>query len=220
MRSSLGSWLLLVGSLAVIACGRVPLDDPATGSGGASGPAGAAGSGASGAGASGGAIGTAGRVPSMHRPTAAACPMLAPPTSMVCPLAGLSQEGNCSADADCVAGIDGRCVGFLPQGNCSCTYDACFSDGDCARGEVCACSGSYSGNACVTSACHVDADCGFFGFCSPEADHCTGAVLGYFCRTSRDTCVNDSDCGTGSRCERDPDVGIWTCRLAGDGCPL
>ena len=214
MRSSLGLSLLLSCSLTALACGREPLDGPATGAGG---------SGASAAGASGGATGAGGltgRVPSVHRPTAAACPMVDPPTSTICPLATVGQQDTCVDNSDCAAGVDGRCVGSLPSGRCSCAYDACFSDGDCPGSSVCACSGFYSGNACVTGACHVDADCGAAGFCSPETDHCTGAALGYFCRTSRDTCVDDSDCGAGARCERSPDAGSWACRLAGDGCPL
>jgi hypothetical protein len=156
----------------------------------------------------------------VHRPTAAACPRLAAPTSTVCALASFNPQGDCTDASDCQAGIDGRCVGSLPSGRCSCTYDACFSDGECPGGEVCACSGSFSGNACVASACYVDADCGASGFCAPEIDHCTSAVLGYFCRTAKDTCTDDSDCGTGSRCERSPDAGIWACRLSFDGCPL
>jgi hypothetical protein len=132
----------------------------------------------------------------------------------------MSSEGNCSDASDCAAGADGRCVGHLPAGNCTCSYDACFSDGDCPGGAVCACSGVFSGNACVGSTCAIDADCGVGGFCSPELEHCTGAVLGYFCRTPKDTCIDDADCGDAAHCDaRDPSTGIWGCQSL-DGCPL
>jgi hypothetical protein len=221
----LGSSLLCV---LVLGCGRQQLDDPSgagpAGSTGEGGSAGSAGTDAGGAGLAG-ATGTAGQLPAVHRSTAAACPamMLPPDASTMCPFArapGLEVPGgSCNSASDCTAGQDPRCVGSLPSGSCSCTYDACFSDADCPAGEVCACSGVYSGNACVGGACRIDADCGVGGFCSPEIEHCTGVVLGYFCRTPKDTCVNDADCGDAVHCARDPGTGTWGCQSL-DGCPL
>jgi hypothetical protein len=86
-------------------------------------------------------------------------------------------------------------------------------------GGVCACSGVYSGNACVTGSCHIDADCGAEGYCSPEIEHCSGAVTGYFCRTTKDTCTDDKDCGVAAHCARDPGSGVWGCQST-DGCPV
>ena len=226
VRLSAVLWTSLVCSLAVLACGREPLDLGPTGTGGGAGGAGTSGS--------AGTTGSAGQAPAaplpapaVHRPTAASCPMLepVPGTPSVCPFAkppGSELPASwCNTNTDCTGGQDGRCVGSLLTGQCSCTYDACFADTDCPGGGVCACSDVYSGNACVTGACHVDADCGAGGYCSPEIEHCTGAVLGYFCRTAKDTCTDDKDCGdvNVAHCARDPGTGVWGCQPL-DGCPL
>jgi hypothetical protein len=168
-------------------------------------------------GGAGGASGATGRVPTTHRPTAAACPVIRPSSMTTCPFAGQGR-GDCTADSDCKAGADGKCSG-MSLGTCSCTYDACFSDSDCTMGSVCACSGTYSGNTCVASNCKIDADCGVNGFCSPEIEHCTGALLGYFCRTPKDKCTDDADCGDAAHCARDSGTGVWGCQST-DGCPL
>ena len=128
--------------------------------------------------------------------------------------------GWCNSNGDCTAGMDGRCVGTILTGQCSCTYDACFADAErCPTGSVCACSGVFSGNACVTGNCRVDSDCGAGGFCSPTVAPCTGAVEGYFCRTQKDSCTDDKDSGDAAHCSRDPSTGVWGCQSL-DGCPL
>jgi hypothetical protein len=60
----------------------------------------------------------------------------------------------------------------------------------------------------VGSNCQVDSDCGPGGFCSPSRFDINSSVdaigvlgggmilSGYFCHTSEDYCVNDSDCDT------------------------
>jgi hypothetical protein len=116
--------------------------------------------------------------------------------------------------------VNGRCV----QNNggpttCLCVWDICADDSACPAGQTCACHGSPyefgEGNHCVPSNCRVDADCGPGGWCSPtfSASLC-GVVGGYYCHTSRDTCVNDSDCvdgGVGFACGFDTTVGYWSC---------
>jgi hypothetical protein len=105
-----------------------------------------------------------------------------------------------------------------PVETCECTYDACFHDTDCNAGEVCACHGSAYvggfGNACVQGDCRVDSDCGAGGWCSPSTDpsSCAGGLLGYYCHTPKDTCVNDSDCnlkGGAYACAYQS--GFWQC---------
>lgn len=86
-----------------------------------------------------------------------------------------------------------------PVEDCLCTYDACMHDTDCNKGEVCACHGSPYvggyGNACVQGDCRVDSDCGPAGYCSPAYDtNSCGGLLGYYCHTAADQCVNDTDC--------------------------
>jgi hypothetical protein len=223
MRPSVGLLFAVVCAASTLACGRVPLDDPAetapagsTGRGGSVGSAGSAGTG-SGVGGATGAAGTAGRVPAVHRPTADRCPTMVRSSSpSPC---GMIGTGPCKSDGDCTDGQDGRCVLSLPFGACSCTYDACFEDVDCAGGGICACSGSYSGNSCVTGNCHVDADCGAGGFCSPVVDGCSSQVLGYACHTAKDTCSDNKDCPFGASCAPDPSTKAWECGPA-NGCPL
>jgi len=63
----------------------------------------------------------------------------------------------------------------------------------------------------------VDADCGAGGWCSPTYDFSCGSFfgfIGYYCHTPSDTCLDDSDCGTGSppaSCRYNPTVGAWAC---------
>jgi hypothetical protein len=77
-----------------------------------------------------------------------------------------------------------------------------------------------AGNTCLTSNCRVDADCGAGGYCSP-ADNVSscGSVLGYFCHTASDMCLDDSDCtgsGMGPQvCTYVPTAGHWECKTSG-----
>lgn len=129
-------------------------------------------------------------------------------------------------DADCsdaTQGKNGRCV-FARIG-AICTYDTCFDDSACA-GKVCACRqqadmASGDTNHCLTMGnCRVDADCGSGGSCSPTLGSCghyTG-IVGYYCHTGKDACINDSDCaqdgGLGGYCAYNPAAGAWQCSTA------
>jgi hypothetical protein len=127
--------------------------------------------------------------------------------------------GRCARDADCAGGKNGRCmssrVGF------SCSYDACTTDADCPGDRVCDCGSALSttnareANRCLKSNCHVDADCGAGGYCSPSLSDCGNysGIMGYFCRTAKDTCVNDSDCTDGGDgyCAWQETVARWQC---------
>jgi len=136
--------------------------------------------------------------------------------SSVCPT-GTNFE--CTSDSDCAAtGVNGRCVnGGGPAGS-YCTHDSCMADTDCPSGETCACHGSpytyRAGNACVPGNCRVDADCGTGGYCSPSAASTCGSAtslcLGYYCHTSQDVCINDSDCAS-QACIYSSSAGYWAC---------
>lgn len=108
---------------------------------------------------------------------------------------------------------------------CSCTYATCAGDSSCPTGQTCACAGSpYTGgsdNTCVQGNCRVDADCeGGSGYCSPalNANSC-GSILGYYCHTPNDQCVNDTDCQDTTMgpqvCTYAPTDGRWECAAEG-----
>jgi hypothetical protein len=90
-------------------------------------------------------------------------------------------------------------------------------------------------NSCVHGGeCRIDADCGPGGYCSPSqvgvlcvcpspalcdpgpcgsgscacGDACGHA---YYCHTSRDACIDDSDCGPEATCNYDKLEKRWTC---------
>jgi hypothetical protein len=197
-----------------------------SGSGGSSsstgGSSGASNSSSSGASSSSGTSSGAdgGRVPLNHRPNDAQCLAAAPAGD--CAIHG--PVGQCSSDAACTAGTDGRCIESNGGAvSCSCTYDTCMQDTDCPTGETCACHGSpYTngdGNTCIKSGCRVDADCGTNGYCSPAYDTSScGSLLGYFCHTPEDQCVNDSDCtdgGLAQKCTYSSSALYWKCMTYG-----
>jgi hypothetical protein len=145
-----------------------------------------------GSGASRGA--SAGETPVNHRSTDGACQT--PPAAGTCSVTHVTKP-QCTSDAQCTAGVNGRCQQGLQD--CSCAYDECGGDADCAAGQTCVCHGSAyagtSGSACVTGGCRIDSDCGSGGHCSPapRAAVCNGLPQ-YYCHTPNDACVNDSDC--------------------------
>ncbi|MFO0601572.1 MAG: hypothetical protein U0324_00290 [Polyangiales bacterium] len=169
-----------------------------------------------------------GRVPRLHRPTAVACPSDRPASSCD-PGVGSGPPVACRADSECAAGVNGRCVGN-PHDGCRCNYDTCARDSDCMTGGPCACRlasrGSSGANVCLAGNCRVDADCGAGGYCSPTYGSCgeyTG-VVGYYCHTPQDQCVDDEDCSAvldggflGQRpyCMYTREAGRWTCSNSG-----
>lgn len=196
-------------------------------SGGSSGGSGSS-SGASSSGSSGGGSGSGsssgGVAPLNHRPDDSQCLQPAPPGD--CNFGGGGgPPTSCTMDSQCAdAGVNGRCVNFGggPAG-CFCTSDTCADDGACSPGQTCACHGSpYNqgrGNACVPGNCRVDSDCGPGGWCSPSSDTMScGGIGGYYCHTSHDECVNDSDCadaGGYELCAYDSTLGHWRCTMQG-----
>ena len=192
--------------------------------GGAVGGAGAGGSAAGGrasggAGAgTGGAAGTGagGRIAVNHRPVAVVCGS-EERTPGMCQFPNSGIPLACTTDAQCTSGTNGRCWGAGRVASCSCTYDACLSDADCKSGGPCVCRASLVGaNTCLAGNCRIDADCGPGGSCSPSYDfacgHYTG-IIGYFCHTPKDACVDDTDCAAsvGGECRHNPATGTWAC---------
>jgi len=179
----------------------------ANASGGAPGMTGGTGGGDQGG---GGAGGTMARIPTRHRADHVACGMNPTPTAATCTPVGAqgTADSTCTLDAQCTEGANGRCVQYSiveTDIRCRCTYTQCQTDQDCRSGGACRCGGSEPnawGNTCLEGNCQVDADCGPGGFCSPtrardtpraQADRPT-AIVGTFCHTSDDDCVNDEDC--------------------------
>lgn len=160
------------------------------------------------------------RVPKDHRPEGVACLStrgafmdMQPPNNACLP--SFAFPGNCTRDADCTAGTNGRCTPRLGPAGCGCSYDTCTSDGDCSAATSCICRAtpdSYEANFCVSSNCRVDADCGSNGYCSPSC----GGSGGIYCRTAADTCVDDSECPLDTTCNFDSERRSWTC----SSCPV
>jgi len=125
-------------------------------------------------------------------------------------------SGECLSDADCMAHDNGRCQDN--RGLWFCTYDSCYSDATCTNGGPCACEGESGspGNTCLPGNCRTDSDCAG-GYCSPTLGGCGnyGGVIGYYCHTAADVCLDDADCTTSMAgagyCMYRPEVGHWAC---------
>ena len=139
--------------------------------------------------------GDAGRVPAAHRAAAEPCPT--DTTKADC-------SGGCAAA--CTDGANGRCMQGIHT--CACRYDACVVAADCGPGKSCSCRtkvlDARGSNLCIDSNCDVDADCGSTttGYCSPTFDTVCGpfdGVIGWYCHTPKDTCVDDAECTAGGK---------------------
>ena len=151
--------------------------------------------------------------PEHHRPGGESCDM-----ERAAGEASSMLDGDCSTDADCTEGMNGRCLVASRISRTYCSYDQCITDGDCGD-AVCRCgaAGSTEANGCYAGNCVTDADCGATGYCSPSLGSCGDyeGTVGYFCRTCADECVSDADCGGGEPggpfCAFEPGVGHWKC---------
>jgi hypothetical protein len=143
----------------------------------------------------------------------------------------------CKMDSDCSnpsMGTNGRCGPGGRIAGCQCSYDQCFADGDCANGGVCECGRATSSgggaavpvpgptitpvNVCKAGNCRLDKDCGAGGYCSPSLGSCGNffGVVGYWCHTPKDKCVDDADCAKqgGGDCRYAPMTGAWECQTS------
>jgi hypothetical protein len=162
-----------------------------------------------------------GRVPANHRASSSTC--LPRVETDLCPPSEASSE--CATDQDCVeGGLNGSCLPGVrgsatdAGARCTCVYDRCATDADCRGSGPCQCNAADVGNACLLGNCVIDADCGAGGFCSPVVDPCTGLARAYVCHTRRDTCLDNTDCGT--VCTFVDADGRWECSAgAPNGCP-
>jgi hypothetical protein len=192
--------------------------DPGAGQGGSATSAGQGGS-ATGGGTGGRSSGACMREPREHRSVAEVCDDTRPPGDALPDFEPPvpTPPGYCVVDAECTEGKNGRCEEF--RGDRRCTYDQCMSDSDCASGGPCGCSLAFwsDANACLLGNCHTDADCPEPGYCSPTLGSCGNyaGVVGYYCRTCDDECVDDRDCVDPSRgagyCAYSPEVSHWVC---------
>ena len=166
-----------------------------------------------------------GRVPQKHRAAATMCPTDRSAGSCPNPM---STDGGyfCGADSECTAGRNGRCFQAPRVLGCTCTYDTCTTDADCAQmGGPCECRTDVQGivapvnpqtNVCMAGNCRVDADCGAGSYCSPSLGSCGnyGGIVGYYCHTAKDKCVDDADCAAqgGGDCRFDTTTTkAWAC---------
>jgi hypothetical protein len=189
------------------------------------------------------ACGSALRVPQQHRARPETCPRERGSENPL-NLASCADTSGivCKSDADCTAGMNGRC--FLNSDPCRtyCSYDECLADTDCPAGQPCMCrtSGTEKApNSCVAgSSCATDADCGKCGFCSLSSQRtmlqcslvnpCSGCDAGdtvkctclgvtseaFACHTMNDECTNDSDCpAMGGYCAYADDKKHWACAM-------
>jgi hypothetical protein len=159
-------------------------------------------------------------IPMNHRPDDSQCASAR--SAGTCTIGSMLPTFDCSSDTQCTdGGANGRCTnGAGGIASCLCTYDTCTVDTDCPSGQLCVCHGSdraYGGNTCMPGNCRVDSDCGQGGYCSPSPGGACGYyVSGYYCHTSNDACVNDSDCsdsGLGKSCVWSKDDARWECQL-------
>ena len=141
------------------------------------------------------------RVPMKHRAASQDCPhergSRPEPAALT-----RGPSDQCTKDADCTQKPNGRC--FVQRGGARCSYDACYSDTDCAGGPgekgsgTCECRSSATSvvaNTCKWGNCRTDADC-HGNYCSPSLGTCghMGGIVGYFCHARKDECIDDSDC--------------------------
>jgi hypothetical protein len=131
----------------------------------------------------------AARIPAKHRVSAEACSPEPP----------ASDCSTCSTCADGAICMQGKHI-------CTCRKDACSRDSQCGDAGVCSCRTTAKDargfNICLAGNCRVDSDCGAGGYCSPTWDLACGesnGVVGYFCHTMRDACVDDTDCVDGGK---------------------
>ncbi len=128
------------------------------------------------------------------------CELVTRPSGEPTPTSGWM---GCRQNAECVAGVEGRCRRAASNLGV-CTYHDCETDGDCAPGERCYCaSGNLDRNTCVEDLCTgscPDYECEPSPMCAGIGGLRLG-LLHVACRTEDDTCTPGS-CEPGTVCSR------------------
>jgi hypothetical protein len=162
-----------------------------------------------------------------HRPTAAPCPAGRGSGASFPSEASAPFGSSCHTDANCMAGVNGRCLWTPTHPNpfvYHCSYDECGTDAGCGVGVACICRAwaeATVANYCAPSGnCLTDADCGAAGYCSLSFDKVCPVPLnwGYFCHTPNDECMTDADCDESPNCTFNVAAGRWTCSQS-QACP-
>ncbi len=152
------------------------------------------------------------------------------------PASNASSPEGCKSDAECKAGMNGRCVktgADDPSGHAAardgirhgnlfgaappppprtvCIYDQCFNDGDCGAKSRCVCGTEGERNTCrPVDDCTTDAACGANRLCQ-----CNSSAGGAnYC--IQGNCRTDADCHDGFKCESG--IGGTFCRTPNDLC--
>jgi hypothetical protein len=212
---------LALGQLCCISCGGQARRSASGAGGGTAGNA--ADASAADAQAGGGAIARGGAcgsqpVPKEHRVVAQACPTARGSSGSIDMTACTNRAGiTCTKDADCTAGMNGRCMAHNEPCDTACSYDECLTDSDCPEGPCLCRSGGADtlSNQCLPGGnCKKDADCGNCGYCSPsavpEGFDCRVAALTYTCHTATDKCTDRGNCD-GGYCAYDTAAARWAC---------
>jgi hypothetical protein len=117
---------------------------------------------------------------------------------------------TCGSDEDCTQHANGHCSHNMLKSVRwdSCDYDECYTDADCGGTAVCACSG-FAHRCMRWGNCRIDADCGEGRWCAPSYD-CRMNLVGYYCRTLADRCIDSSTCA-GQPCAFNDRERAWSC---------
>lgn len=106
---------------------------------------------------------------------------------------------TCQIDSDCPGQGYKRCLAGATN-ICSCWY-GCHNDADCGSGSVCECGSEITGvsiGVCTGATCSSNADCHGLLCASGTMPPVSGCgTPGYFCQSSTDQCMSDSDCDAG-----------------------
>jgi hypothetical protein len=117
-------------------------------------------------------------------------------------------NNECTSDQDCTAKRHGICTpGGGPDGVALACQYGCMTDDECDPGSLCLC-GTDIGY-CTAAECSTDAECGQGSLCAAYWVKCHHQV-GFACQNPADTCLDDSNCSSGSFCERSED-GLRRC---------
>ena len=200
-----------------------------TGTAGTAGTGGTGGTGTGGSAGTGGTNGTSGTGGTSSDPPptcggAHGTPAGRPSALACAPTTGFPGEfadgaPSCTDVADCADAGAVFAIAACLRGQCS--IDECYADSDCPSGSLCACASEFGGgsrvpsNMCMATQCRLDSDCGQGEVCSPSYGGGCATLQGFYCHTSADECLTNSDCCESTpTCGYEPSLGHWACQQA------